>query len=274
MNSIRAIAIGALGMYGLLLLPVAAQAQYGATPFRDPATGESYHIEAAAAFWNPPLDLKVRSEQLGIAGTQLDAVTDLGLTQKRLTELRFVLRPAKKHKFRLNYLPMKYTGQSTVHRTFIFNGQSFGANLPLATDLEWTTWLVAYEYDFIYRDRGFAGLTLNTKFTKVGVDITSPIGAEFALAQAPVPTLGGIARIYVAPNISITADINGIKLPDSINADYQAHYFDFDLYGTVNFSEYVGAQVGYRNIDVNYRFKQDEGTFKMKGLYFGGVVRY
>jgi hypothetical protein len=25
---------------------------------------------------------------------------------------------------------------------------------------------------------------------------------------------------------------------------------------------------------VGYKFKQDEGTFKMKGLYFGGVVRY
>ena len=68
--------------------------------------------------------------------------------------------------------------------------------------------------------------------------------------------------------------INGISIPESINADYKAHYFDFDLYGTVNFNRYVGAQVGYRSIDVGYKFKKDEGTFKMKGLYFGGVARY
>jgi hypothetical protein len=49
---------------------------------------------------------------------------------------------------------------------------------------------------------------------------------------------------------------------------------DFDLYGTVNFNEYAGVQLGYRNLDVNYLIKKDQGTFTMKGLYFGGVVRY
>jgi hypothetical protein len=106
------------------------------------------------------------------------------------------------------------------------------------------------------------------------VNIKSPIVTEFASAQAPVPTIGGIARVYVVPNISVTADINGIKIPSSVNANYKAHYFDFDLYGTVNFNNYVGAQLGYRNIDIGYKFKKDEGTFKMKGVYFGGVVRY
>jgi hypothetical protein len=106
------------------------------------------------------------------------------------------------------------------------------------------------------------------------VNLKSPLANEFAIAQAPIPTIGGVARVYVVPNVSITADINGIKIPESVNANYKAHYFDFDLYGTVNFNEYVGAQVGFRSIDIGYRFKQDEGAFKMRGLYFGGVVRY
>ncbi len=267
--------VAAVLLYGLLVAPANAHAQYGATPFHDPSTGEKYHVEAALEFWDPPLDLKVKSQQLCNCGTQIDAATDLGLTQKHLTELRIVVRPAKKHKFRLNYLPMTYNGQSTLHRSFVFNGQTFGLNLPLTTDLQWRTWLMAYEYDFLYTDKWFAGLTLNSKFTKVSVDIAGPSPLhEFALAQAPVPTIGGVARVYVVPNVSITADINGIKIPDSLNTDYKAHYFDFDLYGTVNFNDYVGAQVGYRDINVGYKFKQDEGTFKMKGLYFGGVVRY
>ena len=258
----------------VLLLPGSAYAQFGTTPFHDPATGEKYHLEVAGELWNPPLDLKVASEELGIAGTQIDATQDLGLEQKWLTELRIVLRPARKHKFRLNYLPMKYTGQSTLHREFVFNGQRFGVNLPLTTDLEWTTWRADYEYDFLYHDNWFVGFLVSSKFTKVLVNIDSPIGNEFAQAQAPVPTIGGIARVYVAPNISITGELTGIKIPDSVSTDYKAHYFDFDLYGTVNFNDYVGAQLGYRNIDVFYRFEKDEGTFKMKRLYFGGVVRY
>jgi hypothetical protein len=266
--------LGGCFSYIFLLVPGTAHAQYGATPFSDPATGERYHFEVAGQLWNPPLDLKVASESLGLAGTTIDAATDLGLANKTLSELRITLRPAKKHKFRLNYLPMTYSGQSTIHRDFVFNGQRFGVNLPITTDFQWTTWLVAYEYDFLYKDNWFVGMTLNSKFTKTQVNIVSVPASEFAIAQAPVPTIGGIARVYVVPNISVTADINGIKIPNSINEDYRAHYFDFDLYGTVNFNNYVGGQIGYRNIDVGYKFKQDEGTFKMKGLYFGGVVRY
>jgi len=273
MNSTRSLTIGAFLLYAFLA-PATAQAQYNATPFQDLATGEGYHVEAAMELWNPPLNLIVASERFGLVGTQIDASQDLGLQNKTIMDLRFVVRPAKKHKFRLSYLPMRYSGQSTLHREFVFNGQRFGVNLPISTELEWTTWLLAYEYDFLYRDNWFVGMTLNTKFTKTNVTIDSPVANEFAEAKAPVPTIGGIGRVYVMPNIAVTGELNLIRIPNSISQDYRAHYVDFDINGTVNFNNYVGAQVGYRRIDVLYRFKKDDGTLLMKGLYFGGVVRY
>ena len=80
--------------------------------------------------------------------------------------------------------------------------------------------------------------------------------------------------MYVAPNISITGELDRVQDSDSIDERYQAHYFDFDLYGTVNFNDYVGAQIGYRSLDLGYIFEDDHGDFKAKGIYFGGVVRY
>ena len=274
MKSIRTIAVGAFFLYGFLLVPSIARAQYGATPFHDPATGETYHIEAGLALWNPPPDLTVASEQFGIAGTQISALNDLGIVQKRITELRLVLRPARKHKFRVNYLPMHYTAQSTVHREFIFNGIRYGLNLPVSTDLTWKTWLLAYEYDFLYKDRWFVGFVMQAKATDVEVKLDSPIGSDSVIAKAPIPNIGGIVRVYVVPNISITGEMVGMKIPDSVSTSYRAHYVDFDLYGTVNFNSYAGVQVGYRSLDVGYTIKKDQGTFLMKGLYFGGVVRY
>jgi hypothetical protein len=82
---------------------------------------------------------------------------------------------------------------------------------------------------------------MQAKFTDIQATLKAPIGTEFARAQAPIPTLGGIARVYVVPNISITGELVGLKIPESIDERYQAHYFDFDLYGTVNFNDYVGA---------------------------------
>ena len=75
------------------------------------------------------------------------------------------------------------------------------------------------------------------------------------------------------PNISITGEFTFFKLPD-IDEDYSGQYFDFDLYGTVNFTDNFGAQGGYRSFDVFYKIEDDNGDLQLKGLYFGGVVRF
>ena len=60
----------------------------------------------------------------------------------------------------------------------------------------------------------------------------------------------------------------------TIDDRYNAHYVDFDLYGTVNFTNNVGVKGGYRSRDVGYLIKTDSGSLTLKGIYFGAVVRY
>ena len=143
--SIRKLMIGPFLMYAVLLMPMRADAQFTATPFSDPATGERYHIEASFGWWNPSPDFQIASESLGVVGSTIDAVTDLGIEKKQIPELRIVLRPARKHKFRINYLPMTYTAVATVHREFVFNGIRYNVNLPVTTELSWKTWHLGYE---------------------------------------------------------------------------------------------------------------------------------
>ena len=283
MNSMRSIVLGLFVLSLELLAPASARAQFGQVPFSDPATGETYHIEFSGAFWYPTPELIVASESLGIAGSSINAVTDLGIAKKRINELRIVLRPARKHKFRLHYVPISYTADTRLIRSVVFNGLTFPINIPVTTTFDWKSVKLGYEYDFVYRDRGYAGFFTDIKFTDVRVELDSPVarcrqGTElipcFARAQAPIPAIGGVGRVYVVPNISVTFELTGMKIPESINKDFKAHYFDFDLYGTVNFNDYVGAQLGYRSLDLGYLVKKDNGTLKMKGLYFGGVVRY
>jgi len=80
--------------------------------------------------------------------------------------------------------------------------------------------------------------------------------------------------VYVVPNISITGELSGFKIPDSIDNRYNAHYIDFDLYGTVNFTNNIGVKGGYRSRDVGYLIKSDSGAFTLNGIYFGAVLRY
>jgi hypothetical protein len=259
-----------------LFAAVPASAQSG---FRgglsDPATGETYHVEIGGYLWTPTPEIAITSEALGIVGSRIDFVEDFGIESSTFRQLKVALRPARKHKFRFEYTPIKYSEEATLRRTIVFNGQRFDVALPVLAELKWNAMRFAYEWDFIYRDRGFFGLILEAKYTDVEAALENVlIGREFASARAPIPALGLIGRVYVVPNVSITGEWSGFRLPEGIDEDYRGRYYDFDLYGTVNFTDNFGASLGYRSLTVFYRVDSDEGDFKMKGLYFGGVVRF
>jgi hypothetical protein len=261
-----------------LLCAAPAAAQYKPQPLNDPATGEKFHIEATAALWFPTADIKVSSESLGIPGTVIDFKTDLGLVDQRLPQLGIVLRPARSHKFRMQYIPIKYDQTGTLTRDVIFNGQRYRVGLPVTSTLDWKAYRFNYEYDFIVKNSGFAGFIIEAKYTDVQVQLDATSGSthilEFAHAKAPIPALGGIGRFYVVPNISITGELTLFKIPDTVSNQYNAHYVDVDVYGTLNFNNNIGVQGGYRSLDLGYLVKTDSGTFTLRGPYVGAVVRY
>jgi hypothetical protein len=261
-----------------LALAAPAQAQYKPRTISQPATGEKYHIEAEASLWMPTAEMSVASEQFNIVGDQIDLKSDLGMTDQHFPALALQLRPARSHKFRLSYVPIKYDGNTTLTRSVVFNGQRYAVGAVAVSSLDWKAYRFGYEFDFVTKDRGFVGFIIEAKYTDVRVqlDAISARGqiSEFAHARAPIPALGGIARVYVVPNISITGEFTGFKIPDSIDNRYNAHYVDLDVYGTVNFTNNIGVKGGYRALDLGYLIKTDSGTFVLRGLYFGAVLRF
>jgi hypothetical protein len=259
---------------GLGAVPTPAAAQYGAKPASNRATGENYHVEIGGFLWPPSPEIAISSESLGIIGSKIDFVTDLGIETSTFKQIRVVLRASTKHKFRFEYTPITYTAHATLKRSLIFNGISYPVTLPVDTELKWKAYRFSYEYDFVYQDRGFVGLLLEAKYTDVEATLANRIDTEFVHARAPVPAVGFIGRAYPASNISITGEFSFFPLPESISDKYKAKYYDFDFYGTVNFTDNFGAQGGYRSFDVFYHIDSDEGDLRLKGFYFGGIVRF
>ncbi|MCL4814932.1 MAG: hypothetical protein KJ061_20810 [Vicinamibacteraceae bacterium] len=253
-----------------------AFAQYRSRFGSDPATGEKYHVEISVGYWNPEPEMVISSEQLGIPGSDIDFVTDLGIEKERFGDFRLILRPARKHKFRVSYLPMKYEAESVLSRTLVFNGIAYQVGLPVQSTFEWKAWRFGYEWDFIYRDRGFVGLLLEAKYTDVRADLVSAVASEFVEAKAPIPAIGGIARGYLLSNLAITGEVTGFKLPGSVveRDNDSGSYLDFDIYATLNFTHNLGVQGGYRRIDVDYVIDEDFGDFNLEGWYFSGVLRF
>jgi hypothetical protein len=252
--------------------PVSAQST--SPSLSEPATGERYRIEGTADLWFPTADVLLASEGLGIAGTPIDFKTDLGLTDQHFAMLQVLYRPARMHKFRFQYIPISYSQTAVVTQDVIFNGQRYTAGLPVTSTLDWKAYRFAYELDFLTRDRWFGGVIVEAKYTDVAATLTAPLRSEFDRAHAPIPAIGGIARYYVVPNISITGELTGFKLPGSLVKNASGHYVDVDVYGTLNFTNHIGVRGGYRSLDLGYTFKTDSGSFTLKGVYIGMVARY
>ena len=257
-----------------------AEAQYSPRRARsnNRATGENFHVELGGTLWNPIPEIRISSESLGILGDDVDFVNTLGLPTSKFKQLKLVLRPGVKHKLRLEYTPIKYNGQKTLATSFRFNGQQYTIGLPVTSELLWKAYRFGYEYDFVSKDRGFAGVLLETKYTDITASLSTTVAGlptQFTHARGPIPSIGVIARGYIVPNISVTGEFSGFpEVGTTGSSRYGGKYYDLDVYGTVNFSDHLGAQAGYRSLDVLYKVNQDHGTMKLKGLYFGGVTRF
>lgn len=286
--SAGAVAVTAV-LAALLFTPSTALAQYQPRPLNDPATGESYHIEAGVGLWFPTATIVVASESLGISGTSINFTNDLGVQDKRLPAVQLVLRPSRKTKFRLEYIPIKLQATSTLQRAIVFNGQRYNIGVPVNALMDWKAYRFGIEYDVVSRNRGFGGLILDVKYTDALVQLTSPVNNEFVEAKAPIPTIGAIGRYYVVPNISLTAEMTGFSLswlPASWVKDNSGHFVNVDIYGTINFTNNLGVQAGYRSMDVGYTLKStvptqcpatssgNAGCFTLKGPYIGAVARF
>lgn len=263
----------------VVLAAAPATAQYRPRPLNNPSTPESYHIEAAVDYWFPTADMTISSQSLGLEGTPINFKTDLGLTDQKFPALHLQLR-AGGSKFRFEYIPINYSQSATLKQDIVFNGQRYRVGLPVDSVLDWKAYRFGYEYDVLRRPRGYLGFILEAKYTDVSATLSTPPAgtragiSEFDRARAPIPAIGGTGRVYLAQNLAVTADISGFRLPSSVFKDASGHFVDVDVYGTLDFTNYIGVQGGYRVFDVGYAFETDNGSFTMKGLYFGGVVRY
>ena len=236
--------------------------------------GEDYTVELSGGLWAPDAVIVASSEQFGILGSDINFGDDLGMGQQRHPEFRLAFKPGRRHKLRVSLVPIEYRQHSVLERRLVFQGIAYDVGLPVSSLLKWDAWRIGYEFDVIARDRGYFGLIVEAKYTRLLAEIESDLAYEYTRAQAPIPAIGGIARVYVTRFTPITAEVTAFKLPERLAGDYRAQYVDIDLYATLNLSRMVGVSVGYRSMDFSYLIGRDTGDLKLDGFYLSGVVRF
>lgn len=257
----------------LLLLPAQADAQYLGTRRALRRHRREVHVELSGSFWNSDVFGIVSSEQFRQLGSDINVVTDLGYKPTRFKDMRIVLRPSKKSRFRVQYTPIRHEAVTALQRAVVFNGQRYDVALPIQSAVDWKVWRFGYEYDFVYLPRGFVGVLLEARYTQFGAELNSAINSEFTTAKAPLPALGLVGRGYILSNVAINFEVTGFQLPN-IDEKYEANYFDWDIHGTVNLTNNFGMQVGWRKMTNFLRIENDLGDLRFQGMWFGAAVRY
>jgi hypothetical protein len=259
----------------LFLVTARAEAQF--TPPTDIVAAEDFNLELGLMFWQPDPELTLTTGNV-VVGT-VDFVQEFGLADERFREFRVTLKPGRKHKLRFSYVPIKYDQDAVLQRTIVFQDRVFPVSASANADINWDVYRFGYEWDFVSRSRGFFGVVAEVKYNKVKADVSASgtvLGQTQTISAAvdqtaPIPALGVTGRGYLHEYVSITGEFTAFKYE---NDDFRGKFFDFDFYGTVHLGKNVGAQVGYRSIDVEFLVDSDEGTMKRKGPYFGGLVRF
>ena len=155
----------------LLLLAAPAAAQYTMPTQSEPATGEKYNVEVAFGFWNPTPEIVFSSEQFGITGQRNQPLERPRCAAGDVS--RFPRGAAPRH---ASTSSASSTSPSSTRSTpcwpgsIVFNGIVYSVGLPVQGEFKWDAWRFGYEYDFIYRDRGFVGVIAEAKYTHVSAE--------------------------------------------------------------------------------------------------------
>jgi hypothetical protein len=273
-RAIRLYAIGAAVLWQMLM-PSPARAQFQPRMANQGAIGDNYHLEFDAVIWDTSANMSLSNTALGVPGTTIDLKNDLGIQDQKFGGFELILRPAVKHKFRVQLVPVHYSQVATPKTSLIFGGQTYAAGVPVTSTIHWRAWRFGYEYDFAVAPRGFMGVILDVKYTDTDASLTSAVApTRTASARAPVPALGGILRVNPASHLALTAEISGFKWPGGWIWSGSGDYLDFDTYATLNFVNAFGVELGYRSFDVDYSLTNDSGSFKLSGPYLGAVLRF
>jgi hypothetical protein len=232
-----------------------ARAQFAA-PTR---SHEDYHVEVGTTFWTPKPDVVLR---FNAAGPDIDLIGLFEIGEERFTDFHAIIKPARKHKIRVQRVKMSYDEEKT-----------FAGTGPAIADFKWDVWRLGYEWDVVSGAGGFLGVIGELKTNHIVTTISrTPISAAAAADhKAPVPSVGGIVRGYVSKDASLTAEGTRFTLSDGAE---HAKFVDYDLYGTFNLGRHLAVRAGFRSMTIDYALDDDAGTLKMKGPYWGGTIRF
>lgn len=168
-----------------------------------------------------------------------------------------------------SYLPLKFSGLSTLAAPINFNGQLFSGTL--SSQLKADLFDVGYTYYLVNMDdlpsRLQLGIEASVKYFRTNTTLRDAGATETVSADVPVPTIGARGRVALADFIGLSGRVGYVGYANNRLLDVDAQ-IEFSPIPT------VGIYGGYRYLDTRI---DSSGVFmdmKFSGPYAGLFFRF
>jgi hypothetical protein len=154
----------------------------------------------------------------------IDLQKDLGFNTYSTFAGKFDWKFTRKNHFYVAASPFNTSRQTTLSRTFIFQGQTFEAGLVTQSDLHAVLIAPGYQYDIIRRKRGHLGIAVQVDLFDTSAKISAAAQVVNGVQQAavsasasllaPIPVAGPEFRLYLtnSPRLFVEGNVNGMYL--------------------------------------------------------------
>ncbi|WP_305046909.1 hypothetical protein [Geoalkalibacter sp.] len=208
----------------------------------------------------------------GGSGTRIDMEDDLNFDDSKNITLEAALHLGN---FRLSagYLPLKFSGDGTLSRSILFNGETFDVGADVKSDVDINfydiglTWYLLNIDDLPVRIQ--FGPELAVKIADADLSIASNSAGQYeeVSVTAPIPTVGARARLALGDFLALAGRIGYMEYRDNsfLEADIQVEISPVPMFGVFG---------GYRHFDL--QVDEDDVFFdtQLSGPYAGAFLRF
>lgn len=211
---------------------------------------EDHLLEFTLTYWPFKPSGRLRTEFI-----PADLNDDLGVEGwKSHPAFRLVVQPKRRHKIVLEGIPYRLNGGNTLERPILFAGRSFLVTDEVETRIKLNYAYAGYQYDFVSRPGGHAGLNFGAAYLEANARLRSVTRGidETSHTRLVAPLLGLESRVYLSGSVlSISGELKGMHFGN------YGHYLHSAVGLGISPAEFVTLQLGISMLDTDFHDKHD-----------------
>ena len=234
--------------------------------FRAAAEEGERRFETEVNYWDAALDGKVRINETGITGTEIDLVNDIGLDEEKgIPEYVFSLRFSERNQFHLSYFSADYSGSKLLTKNITYKGQNFAASTNVSGSLEMTIVDAHYGYSLVKDETLEIQPCLGVKYAGIESSLSSTaVGSISEEIKGAVPVIGLRVKADLGDRLIAGIDVSGVAVDID---DIDGSLIDLRASLRYNFSGSMSTAIGYRLFDIDVDSEGDTGDVTIDGPF-------